>query len=611
MKIMKHLFFLLLATLFFFSHASAQTMNVKQDGNAVQVTIQKGFELISSSQVYISETPFGTASKLSPVDHQKYVAGIKMLHTSLPKTFLNTGTEFVVYDLPLNKKLYVNAAVTSGGLVYWVNTNGGEAVTTADAAIYSIELNNPVISGETIKVSGVIDTVVHSRDFQNYSFGFSIEDGLGNITPIPPVSGLKADGKGVFATTIGISKLDNVKKYTIVLKIINPFGGEDTSLRQQFSKEKGFIPSLATEEGRESFDAQTYKLLAPLPGLSIIRDTGLCLEYKASIEAEGGKTDDIVCDINDFLNFIMKMAIAISAVVLVIRIVISGFNYMVTDIPFLKISSKNDIATALGGLALALGAWVLLNTINPRLVSGGVELQGVEFAVEQFSEIDNATYQKLTGQNIKPKKEYLLMVEKETKAQGLDACIAKATITIESAWRPNVIGCDENVRSESVPSRRAFIQSGIKSDGTKFSERSVEVKVFNSCPTRINPSTPGYGLDWRFSKGGGLMQMTVFPDGYKSSAWFSGVKEGGSYWQARFTPHKDFNTLIVPENNIRRGVSLLKENLSSCGGNIEKAYRKYQSGNCNGSGTFINKTVKEKMVEYNVCKSGAAQYSSS
>jgi lipoprotein-anchoring transpeptidase ErfK/SrfK len=388
---MYKVFFLLLATLFFFSHASAQTMNVKQDGNAVQVTIQKGFELISSSQVYISETPFGTASKLSPVDHQKYVAGIKMLHTSLPKTFLNTGTEFVVYDLPLNKKLYVNAAVTSGGLVYWVNTNGGEAVTTADAAIYSIELNNPVISGETIKVSGVIDTVVHSRDFQNYSFGFSIEDGLGNITPIPPVSGLKADGKGVFATTIGISKLDNVKKYTIVLKIINPFGGEDTSLRQQFSKEKGFIPSLATEEGRESFDAQTYKLLAPLPGLSIIRDTGLCLEYKASIEAEGGKTDDIVCDINDFLNFIMKMAIAISAVVLVIRIVISGFNYMVTDIPFLKISSKNDIATALGGLALALGAWVLLNTINPRLVSGGVELQGVRFDVVNYPDVGDNT----------------------------------------------------------------------------------------------------------------------------------------------------------------------------------------------------------------------------
>jgi hypothetical protein len=245
------------------------------------------------------------------------------------------------------------------------------------------------------------------------------------------------------------------------------------------------------------------------------------------------------------------------------------------------------------------------------LVSGGIQLDEVEFKVDVVSEIDSATYQKLTGQSIKPKKEYLLMVENESKLQGIDACIAKATITIESAWRPNLIGCDENVRSSSVPSRRAFIESGIKSDGVKFSERSVESRVINNCPKKIDPALPGYGLDWRFSKGGGLMQMTVFPDGYKTSEWFSGVKEGGIYWQRRTIPHSDFNNLIVPENNIKKGVALLKSNLASCGGNIERAYRKYQTGNCNGSGSLVNRTVAEKMAEYNLCKSGAPQYSSS
>jgi hypothetical protein len=38
--------------------------------------------------------------------------------------------------------------------------------------------------------------------------------------------------------------------------------------------------------------------------------------------------------------------------------------------------------TALSGLALALCAWILLNTINPRLVSGEVSLEEVKFQID-------------------------------------------------------------------------------------------------------------------------------------------------------------------------------------------------------------------------------------
>jgi hypothetical protein len=377
--------FLFCATLFFvFSGISdAQTITVKNTGNLIQASVNYGFTASSAKNIlYVSKTPIGSEGKKPILEHQKEVKDV--IYTSPTSNYTAGVQEYFVPDLPLSTTLYVNAVTIASDGVSWVYPKEGVKVVIGDTPNFIINLNPLVVSKTNIKASGVIDTKIYPK-FKDFKLSYSVKRPEGDTkhTYTPTI-----DDKGGFSMSYDINELDEKTIYTVLLTVTSPGGTTDNkTFVQKFSKDKGYILPVTTKEGRNQFDAQTYRLLAPLPGLSLIRDTDLCLEYKASIVAQGGDEADIVCDINDFLNFLMKMAIAISAVVLIIRIIISGFSYMVTDIPFVKISSKDEIMTALGGLALALGAWVLLNTINPRLVSGGVELENVNFEVESFKEL--------------------------------------------------------------------------------------------------------------------------------------------------------------------------------------------------------------------------------
>ncbi|MBY0328472.1 hypothetical protein K2Q02_00010, partial [Patescibacteria group bacterium] len=86
--------------------------------------------------------------------------------------------------------------------------------------------------------------------------------------------------------------------------------------------------------------------------------------------------------------------------------------------------------------------------------------------------------------------------------------------------------------------------------------------------------------------------------------WFSGVKQGGAHWNKRTIPIKGFETLLKVEDNIRKGTQHLNENLKSCGGNVERAFRQFQSGSCDKRSTLIDATVSKKLAVYNSCKAG-------
>ena len=392
--------FLFCISLFFvFSSTSAQTLETKLEGNMVEVRVSRGLEAVTTRQIYISESPLGDSVRRNFIDHGKYINSIQGIVTKEAVPVALNTAPFVAGSLPEGKKLYVNAVLasqTQPGILFWVNTQGGAVITPTKEVRFAINLNPLVVKDDKISLSGVIDTKIH-WDYKDDKFKLTyyLTDAGDIRNPITTLhtQAVPIAPNGSFqVSNFGIATLDSSKIYTVVLKVTSPSGNvDDKSFIQKFSKDKGFILPVTTEAGREAFDAQTYRLLAPLPGLSLIRDTDLCLEYKASLKAQGQDTENIVCDINDFLNFLMRMLIAISAIFLIVRIVIAGFSYMVTDIPFVKASSKGAIGTALAGLALALGAWVLLNTINPRLVSGGVELGQVNFEVINYPDVGDNT----------------------------------------------------------------------------------------------------------------------------------------------------------------------------------------------------------------------------
>jgi len=68
-------------------------------------------------------------------------------------------------------------------------------------------------------------------------------------------------------------------------------------------------------------------------------------------------------------NNLVFLIIGIAVVLAVLMIVIGGIQYMGSDAFTKKEDARNKITMALFGLLIAFGAWLLLNTINPDLVS--------------------------------------------------------------------------------------------------------------------------------------------------------------------------------------------------------------------------------------------------
>jgi len=85
-----------------------------------------------------------------------------------------------------------------------------------------------------------------------------------------------------------------------------------------------------------------------------------------------GKIYQITQDSNSLcklLNSWFRIGIALAGMLAVVMIVIGGFQYATTDSLFGKSEGRTKVDNALFGLALALGTWLILNTINPALTN--------------------------------------------------------------------------------------------------------------------------------------------------------------------------------------------------------------------------------------------------
>lgn len=69
----------------------------------------------------------------------------------------------------------------------------------------------------------------------------------------------------------------------------------------------------------------------------------------------------------DYVNGLYILAISVAAFLAVIKIIFAGVKYVMSDIVTSKEDAKTDIRGALIGLMIVLGAWIILNTINPSL----------------------------------------------------------------------------------------------------------------------------------------------------------------------------------------------------------------------------------------------------
>ena len=82
--------------------------------------------------------------------------------------------------------------------------------------------------------------------------------------------------------------------------------------------------------------------------------------------------------LTEYLNGIFQISIALAGVLAVIMLVICGIRVMGTGSVSAKSEAKTCITNALLGLLLISGSWIILNTINPTLLSNNTNIVSIQ-----------------------------------------------------------------------------------------------------------------------------------------------------------------------------------------------------------------------------------------
>jgi len=250
-----------------------------------------------------------------------------------------------------------------------------DVVSQGTASFVFEKLKSDII-GNTVALSGKIDPKI--PNFKEYKIkGYRADTrAISTSDSLYETGGIADDGTYKFI----IPDLTPGKTYYFKQIFTHPSG--QTKEDGPYDLTTSGINLPTKDDLQANFDRRSYRLLAPFPGLSVMLDPDLCIEQN-----KAGKPGEI-CDLNDFLNFALKIMIGVTAVFLVIKLMIHGYEYIVTDTPFKKASSKGGIITTIGGLLLAMSSFVILNTINPTLVSNNVEFGAVGAGVDEDTDTE-------------------------------------------------------------------------------------------------------------------------------------------------------------------------------------------------------------------------------
>lgn len=172
---------------------------------------------------------------------------------------------------------------------------------------------------------------------------------------------------GIFSKTECILDLDFISTLNCIVDFtaekagtftITAFTVEDT-VPPTTLKATTSITFTGTASGSVSTDT-IYTMLAPLPGLG---------SDGTDRTIDTAKSDTNPCPFGKYLNILIKLFLGIAGVLAVVMIVWGGVQYMTSELISSKEEGKKSITNAIFGLLLALGAYLILNTINPDLLN--------------------------------------------------------------------------------------------------------------------------------------------------------------------------------------------------------------------------------------------------
>ncbi len=99
--------------------------------------------------------------------------------------------------------------------------------------------------------------------------------------------------------------------------------------------------------------------------LDVLAQQPTVLQYQPLVGIPG--VSNAAQNFGDYINQLYFLSISIAALLAVIKIILAGVKWMLTDIVTSKADAKKDIWGALLGLLLIVSTFIILQTINPNL----------------------------------------------------------------------------------------------------------------------------------------------------------------------------------------------------------------------------------------------------
>ena len=257
-------------------------------------------------------------------------------------------------------------------------------------------------------------------------------------------------------------------------------------------------------------NSSVYKLLAPIGNITTMNSAGC---------ADGDKTC-ITNDIGVYLNFIFKFAIGLCAALAVVMLIINGVTYMGDESVFGKTEAKSKMFSAILGLIIALGAYALLNTINPALTGkGGLNIASANIIVD-LPEAGDSTVDPNCKQG----------VATYSTSAPISSGTVNAVAKLKAGW---------SINKFSVSSSNNTMIIELKNGSTIDSSNIISIK-----PGAGNYSEVGVSEKMKTPKGTWKILSIKTTGGDKAVCNGSGSNMGASFW------------LLSPTTNGERGIGM-------------------------------------------------------
>lgn len=246
--------------------------------------------------------------------------------------------------------------------------------------------------------------------------------------------------------------------------------------------------------------------------------------------------------IGQYIAGVFQYALSVLALLAVFVCMFAGVRWIFAAGNAAQIKSAKEMITgSIVGLMIALLSYSMLQIVDPRLTTlNPISLDAVESEPHKF-ELPAEIYAQVTGGqqlDLSPggRSENAAKAAAAAARVGIPPCLAQVIVQHESGGNPAVIGHDENYCGPNyVGARFNFLRSGKTFQGKPFADSAPALVPTGSdaaskalrkkiaCVAQKNDDggknvtaanfvPPDFGIDWRFSHGIGLGQVT-FGDG--------------------------------------------------------------------------------------------------